>query len=468
MDKHCFAPREICALEPRAFGALFAVATKVDPQMVDGIAVLKINGPLTHHASPLTLSYEEIVEQVRGAVAGAPRAVVLRIDSPGGLVSGCFDAAREIRALCSEVPLYVHVSGQACSAAYALACLSDEISLSPTAVAGSIGVLDAIMDVTASDEKQGIAYHILTSGARKADGNPHAPVEAAALAAQQAIVDEFAEQFFALVASGRGLPADQVRALDAGVFPGRRAVEVGLADHVETYSEFFARISAGKVAAGAEAPAEGASTMPQAENEEKESSIISQLRKAAESENEEEAKLAKKALAALEDDKEPEAEAEDEKKEEAKAEDSEREPEASSTATILSLSAKVAKLEQEARMKAEAEEKQALLASRPDLPGETLAWLKTQPVSEVKKAIKAIPQIQSRAQGHAATAVVPTGVQGAPTAGVEIGNLEAARARLGIRDSAEAIRVGIHNRQYHTLTPSEARALLEKKQGGAR
>lgn len=399
-----FEPRESCAIEPRAFGALFAPPQKPEPQIVDGIAVLCINGPLTHHLDPWFISYEEIVTQARAVMAHAPRAVVLRIDSPGGLVSGCFDAAREIRAVFGSVPIYAHVSGTACSAAYALACVADEVVISSTALVGSIGVIDVLVDTTAADAQAGLAFHVITSGARKADSHPHVPTEEAAIAARQAMVDDFARLFFELVAERRPLSVEQIEALEAGVFHGARAVAAGLADRVEAYPDFFARIGAGEQAAGAPAPAEGAAKMAAEDNDD----VVEKLRKMAESDDEEKAARAKRALAALEDNDE-------EKDDEPASEKEEGEPEASAQATILSLSAKLAKLEASMAAKAEAEERQALLASRPDLPAETVAWLKTQPIAAVKGALAAIPKIPGRALGLAATAVV-SGTQGASQA----------------------------------------------------
>lgn len=422
MELRRFEPHEICALDPRAFGMLVAAPKRPAPEIVQGVAVLRIQGPLTLHCDPYAISYEEILAWARGLAAEAPRAVVLRIDSPGGLASGCFEASRELRAIFDGIPIYAHVSGQACSAAYALACAADEISVASTGIVGSIGVIDALVDCTEADKKSGVTFHLIKSGARKADGNPHEKVDSAAIAARQKIVDEFADQFFDLVASRRGISSADVAGLDAGIFSGASAVQVGLADRVEDYSEFFSRISAGDQPAPAPAAAErGAVTMATEDRDD----VFAILRKLAESDDEKEAARAKKALAALEDDEEsapePEekakgkakakakskAKAEGDEEPEAKSEgDEEPEAKASAEATILSLSAKLARLERDLAEKAEAEERKALLASRPDLPSETVAWLETQPLEAVRGALEAIPKIPGKLESIAATAVV--------------------------------------------------------------
>lgn len=422
MELRRFEPHEICALDPRAFGMLISAPKKPAPEIVQGVAVLRIQGPLTHHCDPFAISYEEILAWARGLAAEAPRAVVLRIDSPGGLASGCFEASRELRAIFDGIPSYAHVSGQACSAAYALACAADEISVASTGIVGSIGVIDALVDCTEADKQSGVTFHLIKSGARKADGNPHEKVDSAAIAARQKIVDEFADQFFELVAARRGIASAAVAGLDGGIFSGANAVQVGLADRVEDYSEFFSRISAGDQPAPAPAAAErGAVTMATEDRDD----VFAILRKLAESDDEKEAARAKKALAALEDDEEsapePEekakgkakakakskAKAEGDEEPEAKSEgDEEPEAKASAEATILSLSAKLARLERDLADKAEAEERKALLASRPDLPSETVAWLETQPLEAVRGALEAIPKIPGKLESIAATAVV--------------------------------------------------------------
>lgn len=414
MELRRFEPHEICALDPRAFGMLVAAPKRPAPEIVQGVAVLRIQGPLTLRCDPFAISYEEILAWCRGLAAEAPRAVVLRIDSPGGLASGCFEASRELRAIFDGIPIYAHVSGQACSAAYALACAADEISVASTGIVGSIGVIDALVDCTEADKQSGVTFHLIKSGARKADGNPHEKVDSAAIVARQKLVDEFADQFFDLVAARRGIASDAVAGLDAGIFSGANAVQVGLADRVEDYSEFFSRISAGDQPAPAPAAAErGAVTMATEDRDD----VFAKLRKLAESDDEKEAARAKKALAALEDEEESTPEPEEKAKGKASTkakgkakaegdEEPEAKAEATAEATILSLSAKLAKLERDMAEKAEAEERKALLASRPDLPGETVAWLETQPLEAVRGALEAIPKIPGKLESIAATAVV--------------------------------------------------------------
>src|SRR5690606_4935218 len=133
--------------------------------------------------------------------AAKPRAVILVIDSPGGLAQHCFEPSRALRAKCSAagVPLFAFVDGSACSAAYALACAAERIAVTPTGLVGSIGVFETLHDQSAADTAMGLAYRVVTSGSRKTDGNPHVPISDGAVSAAQAAVDQLAGLFFSLV-----------------------------------------------------------------------------------------------------------------------------------------------------------------------------------------------------------------------------------------------------------------------------
>lgn len=335
--KRTFAPTGHLALLPAAFGFMFDECAPERPDVQGGTAIVKIRGPLMHHASWWGDSYDAIAGRVadaldaldRGDSQGATpvgyrtparsasaKALLLCIDSPGGTVSGLFECARSIREMAESrgVPVYAYVEGQACSAAYALACAADVIGCPPTAQVGSIGVIGTLYSVAEANAKQGIRVELVTSGARKADGNPHGEITPEAIAAEQASVDELAGMFFEHVAQSRGLSADAVRGFEAGVFLGAEAVERKLADQVVTFAEMLALVAsaptkersmkAEKVGAKASKEMDGA---------------IETLRKLAESDDEEEAKKAKKLLAAFEDEGEEETDDDEKDEEEASA-----------------------------------------------------------------------------------------------------------------------------------------------------
>lgn len=207
-------------------------------------AIVYVSGPLEHRACPYGDSYESIRQRFGEALASDADTVVLRIDSPGGVVSGLNQAVFDMRRAGenSGKRIVVYVDELACSAAYALSCVASEIVAPPSGVVGSIGVRSEMCDQTAADEKAGIKWAIITSGERKADGDPRMPISEDALAREQARVDKLAAQFFAIVSDARGLSAEAVEGYQAGTFLGADAYAAGLVDDVMGWEELLAEI----------------------------------------------------------------------------------------------------------------------------------------------------------------------------------------------------------------------------------
>jgi len=208
------------------------------------VAVVRVEGPLAQRAwSCMGMfggdGYDAIEGRVRAALSDpSTKAVVLRLDSPGGEVAGCFEAVRAIRAASAEAgkPLVAYVDEMAASAAYALACACDEIVAPDTGLVGSIGVIMQLPDESAAMAAEGLAVSIITSGAAKADGHPAMPLTTEARARFQAEVDHLAQIFAGEVAAGRPIDAAEALALDARVFHGSLAKAAGLVDAVGPFA----------------------------------------------------------------------------------------------------------------------------------------------------------------------------------------------------------------------------------------
>lgn len=210
----------------------------------NGVAMVSIDGPLAQRAWSCWMfggdGYDAIVDRVRAALANPKTsALVLKIDSPGGEVAGCFDAVRTIRALAdrADVPVVAYADELAASAAYALACSAEAIVLPDSGCVGSIGVITTVIDQTAALEQRGLKVHVITSGARKADGHSAIPLAKDARDAIQAEIDYLARDVFAPeVAKARGLSVEAVMGLEAACFLGPQAIDAGLADRVGNLS----------------------------------------------------------------------------------------------------------------------------------------------------------------------------------------------------------------------------------------
>jgi ClpP class serine protease len=387
-----FAPRGPLALDPRAYGVMFAAEEAPETRIVDGVAFVYVRGPLAARSGGWCDSYEAILERVASALAKAPRRVVLDLDSPGGAAQGCFEAARQLRAACraAAVPLHAYVSGAACSAAYALACAADDVFVTPTAVVGSIGVYEMLASQADADAALGLAYRIVATGERKADGNPHVPISDSAVAAAQAAVDSLGELFFALVEEMRGVPASQVRALDGAIAIGRAAVARGLADREVLSVSQLLEMAAARTN-------NDTTTKEQTMDEIKKAlqAVIDDPEK-----SDDEKDKAKRALAALSASDNEGDDGEDDDKDDDKG----NSPDAQALAARAL--AEVHKMRAEMARRDEEVERATLLASRPDFAPELVATLRKAPMATVREMVEQLPRVV--APPAAAASVQPT------------------------------------------------------------
>ena len=210
------------------------------------VAIVNVRGALQRWASPFGDSYEGIVARVGAALAADPKpsAVALRIDSPGGVVSGLNECAFKLQRMSKEsgVALVALVDELAASAAYALCCACSRVLAPPSAVVGSVGVISTMVSIAERDAKDGIAFRVITSGKRKADGHLHVPITDDAIRAETARNDQLAEQFFALAGKARGMKPAALAALQAGIFLGHDAKRVGLVDQVIGFDAAMANL----------------------------------------------------------------------------------------------------------------------------------------------------------------------------------------------------------------------------------
>lgn len=431
-DRFAFA-ESVCAIDPRAYGEFYSAPGAPLVEKRDGVAVVNVRGPLMHHSESTCFdSYDAIKARVACAIAENPKAIVLSIDSPGGLVSGCFDTANEIAAMCEAagVDLYAYVDGQACSAAYALACVADVVVIPPTGEAGSIGCISEMVSTAKIEAAMGIDRRIIASGDRKPDGNPNIPITDEAESAARAKVMYLAGLFAEHVAAHRPMKIAEVVAMQAGIVIGARAVPA-LADYVMGEDEMLAAISAGSFAAPAAGTTE--SKMPEdkskasaakAEGEDKENPFA-KARKAyraslgaiaddkdADEKDREEARKALKAMDPEEPDGDEASRAEHE-------EPDGDEPESKASKAISALVAKALApvmqrieareaSEAKARADADAAERQSLIDSRPDFDAATKAMCAKASLADLREYVKTaeVRKPKNPLTARAASAVV--------------------------------------------------------------
>lgn len=204
--------------------------------LIAGIAIIPISGVLVHE-DPYYWSdetqYARVASQFVAAIQDDDvRGILMHVNSPGGVVSGCFDLSDAIFALRGGKPIWSIVDESCYSAAYALASASDRILMPRTAGIGSIGVITMHVDVTKMLENFGVKVTMIHYGARKTDSYPTVALSDQARERMQADVDTLGEMFVNLVARNRGIEASTVRETEAGCFLGEDGIKAGLADAV--------------------------------------------------------------------------------------------------------------------------------------------------------------------------------------------------------------------------------------------
>jgi ClpP class serine protease len=242
-------PRGLLMASPKALGMVVAGNPSPANVITPALACVYLRGPIEHHASALCDSYDAYKERHRVAAASEARCGLLQVDSPGGFVSGCLDTVSEVREIwrAAGKPLIGYVDGEACSAAYAQLMACDYIFVPPTGVVGSIGTTENLPDVTQADAMAGVKVHVVMSGDRKADYNPHVAKTPEALAAVQGEITEVAKVFWGVVSASRGISSEQVRSYQARSLIGQAAIEAGLADAIATEDQVIAMLTRGEI-----------------------------------------------------------------------------------------------------------------------------------------------------------------------------------------------------------------------------
>lgn len=209
----------------------------------NGVAIIPVAGPLFPRANMFTnisgaTSTETLAQDIQQAL-GDPQtqSIVLDIDSPGGQVGGISELSDLIYQARGRIPITAFISGMGASAAYWIASAADEIVVSDTALAGSIGVVMAA-DVSKNPNR----VEIVSS---------RAPLKRADLSSDdgrnniQKIVNRLEDVFIASVARNRSVNIEDVAADfgQGGLLVGADAVAAGMADRVSTFESVIAGLS---------------------------------------------------------------------------------------------------------------------------------------------------------------------------------------------------------------------------------
>jgi len=161
------------------------------------------------------------------------KAVVLRVNSPGGGVGPSQEIYEEIKKLAVVKPVVVSMGSVAASGGYYIAAPASKVLANPGTITGSIGVIMEFTNFRELLEKIGLSNQVVKSGPHKDIGSPIRPMTEAERKILQSMIDDVYSQFVDAVAEGRHLDRDTVRKLaDGRIYSGRQALEAGLVDQL--------------------------------------------------------------------------------------------------------------------------------------------------------------------------------------------------------------------------------------------
>lgn len=192
----------------------------------DRIALVRIEGPIIDSKNAI----EEIKDYTKDS---SIKAIVLRVDSPGGAVAPSQEIYEEVRKAASKKTVVVSMGSVAASGGYYISSPATRIIANPGTLTGSIGVIMEIPNIEGLMNKVGIKTEVIKSGRHKDIASIFRGRSKEEREILQAVLDDVHEQFIIAVAEGRKMMPDDVRKIaDGRVFTGKQAMKIGLVDEL--------------------------------------------------------------------------------------------------------------------------------------------------------------------------------------------------------------------------------------------
>jgi protease IV len=206
----------------------------------DGVGLLEVKG--------LIVDSEETVRQLEELKKNdRVKAIVLRVDSPGGVVGPSQEIYAEVRKVAAGKKVVVSMGSLAASGGYYISVPATMIMANPGTITGSIGVLMKISNIEGLLGKVGMKAFTLKTGKFKDAGSPLRDMTEQDKAMLQGVINDAHNQFVNAVADGRKLPVEEIRKLaDGRIFTGNQALALKLIDRTGTLQDAIEE--AGKLA----------------------------------------------------------------------------------------------------------------------------------------------------------------------------------------------------------------------------
>ena len=240
------------------------------PEQAGTIAILPLYGVLSQRGGPsgCGTSMQRFMAAFRETVADPQvSSIVLDVDSPGGNAYGMEEASAEIHAARGSKPIVAVANAVMASAAYWVGSAATELVVTPSGDVGSIGAYVVHTDESGQNAARGIKNTVVSAGKYKAEHSPFGPLSEEGRASLQKMVDEKYGQFVQAVARNRGATVEAVKeGYGQGRLVGaREAVQLGLADRVDTLQGVLARLGLERASASQSNRA-GAGALAEAED----------------------------------------------------------------------------------------------------------------------------------------------------------------------------------------------------------
>jgi protease-4 len=202
------------------------IFTLISKGTMDKVALVRVEGPI--------IEAKTIVEEIKGYVKDSSvRAIVLRVDSPGGGVVPSQEIYNEVKKARAVKKVVVSMGSVAASGGYYISAPADRIVANPGTITGSIGVIMVVPNLKGLLEKVGIKTEVVKSGKNKDLASVFRGIGDEERQIIQGVMDDVHEQFIAAVAEGRKMEIDKTRKISDGrIFSGRQAIGVGLVDEI--------------------------------------------------------------------------------------------------------------------------------------------------------------------------------------------------------------------------------------------
>jgi protease-4 len=208
------------------FISLLVILFQKNLPVGDRIALIRIEGPIIDSKATL----DEMKDYVKDS---SIKAIVLRIDSPGGAVAPSQEIYEEVRKAIAHKKIIVSMGSVAASGGYYIASPATKIIANPGTLTGSIGVIMEIPNVEGLMNKIGVKTEVIKSGRHKDMASVFRGIQKEDRAILQNVLDNVHEQFIRAVAEGRKMLRDDVaRIADGRIFTGEQALKIGLVDEL--------------------------------------------------------------------------------------------------------------------------------------------------------------------------------------------------------------------------------------------